>query len=302
MIYHELSNNEIRVSAIGFGCSKLGSIGSGLGVRQGVNLVAEALGHGINFFDTSNIYGQGDSERILGRVFQGQRDRAVVLTKAGYDFRHIGPVLRFIKPVARRASNAFRAARRMSDHARSGALRQCFDKDYIVRSLEDSLKRFRTDYVDIFLLHSAPVSVFANEELFEQLDALKRQGKIRCYGFSMIQLSSNIAEDIPYGVSMVGTAVNPASASNIAQLDSLASNNIGVLAYQPFGSGALLNGEREMPLDESVNSSTLKSNKTLAQELILFALEKTGVKSVVVGFSSSEHLRENVRALDPKSQ
>jgi aryl-alcohol dehydrogenase-like predicted oxidoreductase len=74
------------ISRIGFGCGRIGSLGNPASPAQSQRLIELALDLGITLFDTANIYGQGDSERILGRALRGKRDRAFVVTKVGQHF------------------------------------------------------------------------------------------------------------------------------------------------------------------------------------------------------------------------
>ena len=91
----------------------------------------------------------------------------------------------------------------------------------------------RTDYVDVFLLHSLPEDELANDELFESLEAMRSAGMLHHYGFSMIRLPAKLSSRLPAGVEVIGSAINPAETENIAELPALA-KRVGVLGYQPF--------------------------------------------------------------------
>ena len=115
-------------------------------------IIDAAVDRGVNFFDTANIYTGGESERILGKALQGRRDRLVVATKAG------GPTFR-------------------------GPNGAGLGRVNILRSLEESLKRLGTDYVDLYYLHF-PDHATPAEELVETMTDLVRSGKVRYWGVS----------------------------------------------------------------------------------------------------------------------
>ncbi len=141
MLYRTIGTPATEISALGFGCSRLGSVGSGITAHVGIRLLHQAHDLGITLFDTANIYGQGDSERILGRAFRRQREQVVIVTKAGYRFRGVGRLTRLAKPLLRRVAHRMSSVRRTIAGARSSALDQIFEPAYIRRSFEDSLTR-----------------------------------------------------------------------------------------------------------------------------------------------------------------
>src|SRR5271169_3330564 len=102
MNYKRLGKTDLRVSALGLGCGRLGSVGQAGGDVAALRLVAQALDCGINFFDTSDIYGQGASESLLGKALRGRRDKTVVVTKAGFCLSTLGSAAGRLKPLLRK--------------------------------------------------------------------------------------------------------------------------------------------------------------------------------------------------------
>ncbi|MFX0101355.1 MAG: aldo/keto reductase, partial [Candidatus Hodarchaeota archaeon] len=164
MQYRKLGNTHHKVSVLGFGCWQLGKgtyWNSEKQKQSDINkLVCEALDLGINYFDTAEMYNGGNSESSLGIALEGRRDEVIIGTK--------------ISP-----SNC--------------------NPDEIEKHLDASLKRLRTSYIDIYMLHwplnpksvehfTKDVSVINElptvEKVFETLVALKNEGKIRHLGVS----------------------------------------------------------------------------------------------------------------------
>ena len=151
-----LGKTGLEVSEIGFGAATLGDEYSTLDPAEGTRAVHAAIAAGIDFFDTSPYYGRTLSETRLGSALRGKRDRVILCTKAGrYDYRG-------------------------------------FDFSYgrIMGSIDESLARLQTDYVDVLLAHDIE---FGDEEqvvneTFPALREIQRQGKARFIGCSCLPL------------------------------------------------------------------------------------------------------------------
>jgi aryl-alcohol dehydrogenase-like predicted oxidoreductase len=174
---------DLSVSEFGLGCARIGGIfqqdTSGF-----LDLLAAARDHGINFFDTADMYSQGESEALLGRAFRGQRDRVIFATKAGYCLPARRMLAARLKPLLRPAIRLLRLRRDRLPASARGTVQQDFTPGYLRGAVESSLRRLRTDYIDLFQLHSPPADVVARGEWEPVLDSLKRAGKIRYYGIS----------------------------------------------------------------------------------------------------------------------
>lgn len=160
-----LGKSGIEVSAIGMGCWAIGGPFSGYGAPIGWGEVDDdesiaalhaALEHGITFFDTSDAYGTGHSERIIGRAFGAMRDKVVIATKFG----------------------------NVIDEEKRELVGQNADGAYIVNACEASLKRLNTDYIDLYQFHLGDYPAADAPAVQETLEALVQQGKIRSYAWS----------------------------------------------------------------------------------------------------------------------
>jgi aryl-alcohol dehydrogenase-like predicted oxidoreductase len=156
-------NSGLECSAVGFGTWALGS--DWWGEHEDPDLlVGRALELGITLFDTSDVYGQGLNEELVGAALKRTgtpRDQLQIATKFGY--------------VIERERLAHEESERPQDW--SGA--------HARRALEASLRRLDTDYVDLYQLHNPRMDAIEDDELFVELDALVAEGKIRHYGVAL---------------------------------------------------------------------------------------------------------------------
>lgn len=156
----EIPGTGITVSEVGFGADALATGWWGdHGDDDAIRLLHAALDRGITLFDTADRDGDGRVESILGRAFADRRDRVVLATKVGYDWRNAEPTGR-----GRRA------------------MPQDFRPEAIRAAVEDSLRRLGGDVIDICELHHAPRRVLGDDAVMEVLDALVAEGKVRAFG------------------------------------------------------------------------------------------------------------------------
>ena len=295
----EVGNTGLKVSVIGLGCSRFGSVGSGISDRQALALIGHALEVGITLFDTASIYGQGDSERLLGEALRGKRDQVVLVSKAGYQLSAVGGLIaRHGKPLVRKLAARSGLIRKSTARARSTLTRQNFDPSSVQRSLEASLGRLKSDYIDIYLLHSLPAEEMARSSVFEVLEQARQRGQVRHYGFSVTHLTPGLAPLLPLGVEVIGGPVNPSVGAGLVNLGDL-SGRVGVIGYQPFAGRSEGPGDgRLSPTHQRAADVGRQLGLSPSQVMIRFALQQQPVAAVVVGTSSLEHLSENAAGLD----
>jgi aryl-alcohol dehydrogenase-like predicted oxidoreductase len=193
---------DLSVSEFGLGCARIGGIFQG-DTRSFVNLLSAAREAGINFFDTADMYSQGESETILGRALRGARARVVLASKAGYCLPARRRLAARLKPMLRPVIRLLKIRRDRLPAGVRGALAQDFSPAYLRQAVEGSLRRLRTDYLDLFQLHSPPAEVVERGEWEPALESLKRAGKIRYYGVSCDTMEAGLASLRYPGVSSV---------------------------------------------------------------------------------------------------
>lgn len=155
MEYVKLKNTDISVSRLCMGGCPMGGYGWGYVSENAViATVHSAIDGGINFFDTADTYGLGQSERTLAKALEGRRENVIIATKFG---------------------------------VRTGNGKTVYDNspEYIEKALNDSLKRLSTDYIDLYQIHYRDKTT-PLDAVVEVLERFKEQGKIRYYGLSNI--------------------------------------------------------------------------------------------------------------------
>lgn len=169
---------------LGMGGAQIGSIGNKTPIAETRRTLAAAFERGVRVFDTADIYGQGDSEREIGRVIAGRRDQAVLVTKAGRLFSAKARLMRPLKPVLVPLIRSVPSLKARVVGARDGTMATDFSGPHLVAALEASLRRLGTDHVDALLLHSPPASVARDPATAAALQALLDGGKAARVGLA----------------------------------------------------------------------------------------------------------------------
>lgn len=245
-----LGKTDINVSPIGLGTVKFGR---NVGVKypkefelpsdqEIVDLLTLARHLGVNTLDTAPAYGL--SEERLGRLLPGDRGDWVIIGKAGEEFR-------------------------------DGHSYFDFSADRIERSIEQSLERLKTSYLDALLIHSDgnDVEILSNELLINRLHDLKSQGIIRAIGASTKTVEGGkMALDL---LDTVMATYNPEYKDELPVLDYAAEKGKSVLLKKVFSSG----------------------HNATPESCLKFAMDHPAVASAIIGTINPRHLQENVNAL-----
>ena len=238
----------LQVSELGLGCARIGGIFQ-RDPGSFVNLLAAARDGGITFFDTADMYSQGESETLIGRAFRHRRDQVVIASKAGYCLPAQRRWIARIKPLVRPLIRILGIRRDRLPTTVRGALAQDFSSAYLTRAVEASLRRLRTDYLDVLQLHSPPAEVVERGEWVDALDGLKRAGKIRFYGVSCDTLEAAHAALAFSGVSSLQLVVNLLERSAAETIVPLArQKGVAVIARECLANGLLVKAESEIDL------------------------------------------------------
>jgi aryl-alcohol dehydrogenase-like predicted oxidoreductase len=139
------------------------------------------------------MYSQGESEALLGRAFRGVRSQVVIASKAGYCLPGRRKLAARLKPILRPVLRLLKIRRDRLPAGARGSLAQDFSPSYLQRAVEGSLRRLRTDYLDLLQLHSPPADVVERGEWEPALRSLQQAGKIRYYGVSCDTVEAGLA-------------------------------------------------------------------------------------------------------------
>lgn len=232
-----LGHTGLVASVVGLGCSRLGSTLSGCDGAQAVRLLRQALESGISLFDTADIYGQGDSERLIGTVLRGQRSRAVIVTKVGQRFTTMQRAAAWAKRPLRRAVPHVPALQRAIGARRAMPLPRDFSPHYLQRAVQRSLHRLGTEAIDVLLLHSPCAAEVHRQEYLQTFTELVRSGAVRAWGVSCDDAATALASLGVAGVSVLQVPMRLLAEESVAQeLGVAVSRGIGIMLREVFAS------------------------------------------------------------------
>ncbi|MGV3508022.1 MAG: aldo/keto reductase [Sphingobacteriaceae bacterium] len=304
MKYKNLGNSGLKVPVLSYGTATFGGTNEFFGkwgktdVKEASRLIDICLERGVNFFDSANVYSQGDSEAILGEALKGRRQEAIISTKA-----------------------TFQIGEGINDKGSS--------RFHLTRALEDSLKRLQTDYVDLYLMHGfdkeTPV-----EETLRTLTNMIESGKVRyigCSNFAAWQLmkSLSISEKLNLEQYIVYQGYYSLIGRDYEQelMPLLEDQNMGLMVWSPLGWGRLTGKiKRNKPMEDGriksggdtgappVNDELIfnvvdvleqiaeENNKSIPQVAINWLLQNPTVSNVVIGARNEKQLIDNLEAAD----
>ncbi|WPR73599.1 aldo/keto reductase [Algoriphagus sp. NG3] len=257
-----------NISPVGLGCMSLKGH-----LREDNKIIDAALSGGINLLDTADLYQKGLNEKIVGAAIKDRRKDIVLATKVGNQWREDG----------------------------SG-----WDwnprKAYILKAVEESLKRLQTDYIDLYQLHGGTLED-PWEETLEAFEILKSQGKIRAFGISSIRpnvIRKVMGMSTPATIMMQYSPLDRRPEETVFPM--IAESDTRVLVRGAFAKGLLINKPEEPFLDYSATEvkeiRELITDSGLLPEafLIRFGLMQRAVGSLVIGASSVAQVEKLITA------
>ena len=305
----------LPVSELGLGCSALGGGLFGPDTRGAIGLVHRCLDAGINFFDTSDTYSLGNSERILGTAIRGRRARVVLATKGGGTWSHFDRALLRSRPLLRPFRKALGGARRSIKLAHARRKTYDYSAEHLVHAVERSLRRLGTDYIDLYQLYNPTVKDLLRFEACEILDRLKAAGKILHYGITVYDLEDAFAALSHPSIEVIQLSISLVDQSACAEFLAQARvRGVGVIAASPLGEGLLTSTVGLTKADESSHHTAdqlelrkaraaaavkwARPDRTLAQTALRFVLSLDGVAVAIPSAVSLAQLNENLATLD----
>lgn len=302
MKYRALGNTGLKISEITMGTFTFGGEGpfgmvANHGVQEAQRLVDLCVDHGVNLFDTANMYSTGLSEEILGEVLEGRYENILVTSKARM---RIG----------------------------EGPNDEGVSRWHLIRECERSLKRLRTDHIDVYYMHEWD-GITPVEEKMAALDTLVQQGKVRyvgCSNYSGWHVMKSLAAAPSFASRFVTQQIHYTLEAREAEYELLplsVDQGLGVLVWSPLA-GGLLSGKHRRGQDvpegsrqaAGWNEPPVRDMSRLwnivdmlveiaeehdvdaAQIALAWLLTRPAISSLVVGGRTGEQFKQNFRAVD----
>lgn len=291
MRYRNLGSTGMSVSEIGFGGWGIGGdLYGAISEEEALATLTRAAECGINFYDTAEVYGNGRSEDLIGRMFVGRRHEILIATKVG-SMGHYSA--------------------------------QDFSAAHIHSAVEDSLRRLRTDYIDLYQLHSPPAALLtAEDESWQALEQLRQSGKVRAIGVSVRSPEDGLLAARLPGIAAIQVNFNLADQRALSLFDVCGASGIGVIIRTPLCFG-FLSGRFTPSTHFEVNDhratwsaeqrslwaeapglfrqQAAKENRSATQFALSFCLAFEAVSCAIPGMMKVEEVDENaaVAGLQP---
>jgi aryl-alcohol dehydrogenase-like predicted oxidoreductase len=299
MKYRTLGNTGFRVSEIGFGAWAIGGAMDVFGMPVGwsnvndaesVAAIERALELGINFFDTADVYGMGHSEELLGKTLKGKD--CIIATKVG-------------------------------NHVDDTGARKDFSEKWIRESIVGSLRRLNRDAIDLYQLHNPDPNVYKKGEVFNVMNRLKEEGKIRSIGVSISNPKEGldlIRNHKPDCLQVLFNILNQEPAKEL--IPEAEKNGVGIIVRVPLASGLLTGKFRESdhffsddnrsnyltPQRMKEALSKVERLKQLTSEIemplgvisLAFLLNFEGVSCLIPGAKNPQQVEQNASASELK--
>jgi aryl-alcohol dehydrogenase-like predicted oxidoreductase len=309
MEFRNLGKSDIKVTPMAFGAWAIGGwMWGGAEEKEAISAIQAAYDGGITTIDTAPVYGFGKSEELVGRAMKGKpRTSYQLLTKFGMNW------------VTEEGEYYFDTT---DNDGNPVKMYKCASPEKIIKECEDSLRRLKTDYIDLYQIHwpdnTTPIS-----ETFEAVNRLIQQGKVRAAGvcnynvqqvdeaLETIQLVSN---QVPYSL------INRGIEKNI--LPQAIEKGLSILPYSPLQRGLLTgkikpghqfnegdsregnrfyteeNIRRTNELLASIRPIAEQHNASLAQVIINWTINRPGIGCVLVGARNEQQVKNNIGALN----
>lgn len=302
MRYRQLGNTDLKISELSFGTWAIGGSWGKTSDEEAINGLHRAMEAGVNFFDTADVYGDGHAERLLAQATKGKEDEIYIATK----FCRAGDIFDLNN----------------------------YSEETVRRYVEGSLKRLNRERIDLYQIHCPPLSILKDTNVFEVLDKLQQEGKIRHYGVSVETVEEGLFCLENPNVRSLQVIFNIFRQKPLEKLFPQAKEmGVGILARVPLASGLLTgkfrkdtafekddhrsfnqNGESfnvgetfaGLPFEKGVElSESLRwigeDRGNMTRAALRWILDHDAVTSVIPGFKTVKQVDDNLKALEVSS-
>lgn len=303
MNYRSIGDTKLKVSELSFGTWAIGGAWGKTDDEEALKALERAMEAGVNFFDTADVYGDGHSEELLARATKGKEDRIYIATK-------------------------FCRAGDINDP-------KTYSEKSVRHYLENSLRRLKRERVDLYQVHCPPFEMIKDGRVFEVLDRLQQEGKVRYYGVSVESVEEGIytIEHYP-NVKSLQVIFNLFRQKPLEKLFPLAKEKgVGIIARVPLASGLLTGKFNESSTFEEDDHRNFNRNGELFNVGETFAgleftkgvelsrklswiqegrgnmtraslrwiLDQDSISTVIPGFKNEKQVMDNLKALEVPS-
>jgi aryl-alcohol dehydrogenase-like predicted oxidoreductase len=302
MKYRQLGNTDLKVSEVSFGTWAIGGSWGQVADEESMRGLHRAMDAGVNFFDTADVYGDGRSEELLAKATKGKEDRIHIATK----FCRAGDI-----------------------HSH-----ETYSEKTVREYCENSLRRLKRDTIDLYQIHCPPLSILQDGRVFEVLDKLQSEGKVRYYGVSVETVEEGLLCLQNPNVKALQVIFNIFRQKPLEKLfRDAASSGVGILARLPLASGLLTgkfkpdssfdpndhrsynrNGESfnvgetfaGLPFEKGVELSAqlawiAEGRGNMTRAALRWILDCPEVTCVIPGFKNVAQVEDNLAALEVPS-
>ena len=300
MKYRQLPRTDLVLPEVGFGVWTVATNWWGRRTpEERVALLENALDLGVTFFDTADTYGEGYGEELLADVLGTHRKEITIATKFGYDFYDKTP--------------------RIGHRERP----QKFNREFVIFACEQSLQRLDTDYIDLYQIHNPRLEALERDDLFETLEQLQSDGKVRYYGAALgpdigwfEEGEASMRERHVDSLQIIYSILEQDPARDFFPISD--EEQVGLISRVPHASEVLTGRFSEPPeFDPSDHRASRKAEwmeqalakadrvkflagedagRTMSQAAIKFCLAQPSIVSVLPNFTTLDELREYTEA------
>ncbi|TCN28077.1 aldo/keto reductase [Mesobacillus foraminis] len=301
MNYRELGNTGLKVSEVSFGTWAIGGSWGKTSDEEALNSLDRAIGEGVNFFDTADVYGDGHSEELLAKATKGKEDQIHIATK----------------------------------FCRAGDIHdpETYTYDRVAAYCEASLKRLNREALDLYQIHCPPIEILKDGQVFEVLDKLQQEGKIRNYGVSVETVEEGLLCLQNPNVKALQVIFNIFRQKPMESLlPEAKKNGVGILVRLPLASG-LLTGKftKDHVFEEDDHRNfnehgaafnvgetfaglgfakgveladqlewIAEGRKSMASAALRWILDQEEVSCIIPGFKNEKQILQNLESLSEK--
>lgn len=298
MQYQQLGKTDLKVSELSFGTWAIGGSWGNTSDREALKALDLAIASGVNFFDTADVYGDGHSEELLAKATKGKESEIHIASK-------------------------FCRAGDIHDPA-------TYSEQSVTTYLENTLRRLNREQLDLYQIHCPPFEILKDGAVFEVLDKLKQQGKIRYYGVSVETVEEGLFCLDQENVSTLQVIFNILRQKPLEKLLPMAvQKQVGIIARVPLASGLLTgkftanhefeqddhrqfnqNGEQfnvgetfgGLPFEKGVYLSEKlnwisEGRGNMTRAALKWITQQEGISTVIPGFKNVRQVEDNLKSV-----